>query len=423
MTKKSNNPGMESLIFRPAKVSWAINSYLMQNNARFERYFILSFLLVAGAFLGWAWNTTKAIVIDVPGELVTKTPPLPVSLSYSVKIKKILVANNQRVKKGDVLLHLNTFISAEQISEIQKTFFKLKENVDAEKRQSCPDSCELQLRLLAERGFPFLDKIDTGSDFYRELHDLSRQLKDYQTQLNYRAQLPATTASIKNEMANAQKKLKTIIASKAQKILAYEMEELKNKVIHLQAQYQEKVLSVQSSLEAARNALEVSIAKMPKSLTNYTANSTVVSPADGLLSFAELKGEGQLINPGQPLFFLNSSTSQLKIHLKIPNTDISKIRPEMPVRLDVSSYPAAEYGVQEGTISEIPEKLNFKNERQDNHFDVYAELKEPHVLFRGKIYPYRSGMTAKAKVILKHEKVLTYYYKKLLSIKDEVLGE
>src|SRR5688572_20835488 len=152
MTEKTNNPGVDSLIFKPSKVSWGINSYLINNESKFERIFISSILIVIFAFLFWAYSTSIAIVVDSQGELVTKAPPLPVSSSSSIKVKKILVANNQNVKKGDVLLHLNTYLPSEDISAIQETIATLKSNVELEKTKSCDSSCRQMIRNLAERG-------------------------------------------------------------------------------------------------------------------------------------------------------------------------------------------------------------------------------------------------------------------------------
>jgi multidrug resistance efflux pump len=360
--------------------------------------------------------------VDTAGEFITKSPPLPISLSNSVKVKKVLIKNNTRVKKGDSLLYLSSYISPNDFEIIQSTFNHLKTNVEAEKNKKCSEQCQLFLKMLSQRGFPFLSKIDTNADFYRELNDLLRYLKDYQSQLNLIEQLPATTASIQNEINMAQKKINAIVSRKAEKILSFELEELKSRVINLKSQYKEKILSSQSALEASRNNLEVILTRIPKTLSDYTANSTVFSPGDGLITFAEFKGEGQVINPGQNIFLLHSSTSNLKVNLKLPDTEISKVKSGMSVRLDVSSYPATEFGIQEATITEIPEKVNFNGQAKDNFFDVFAELKEPTLISRGKTYEYRSGMTAKAKIIVKHERVLTYYYKKLLSIKDDALG-
>ncbi len=205
--------------------------------------------------------------------------------------------------------------------------------------------------------------------------------------------------------------------------MGVEYDELNTRYENLKSQLREKTLNANASLKSARNAVEVVLQKIPQDLKNYVANSTIRAPADGVVSFVDLKGPGQNISPGQTLVYLQGAGSELGVRLKVSDSDIGKVRRGMDVKLDIASYPSSEYGVQSATIREIPQKLDTSGKQSDSTFDVYGDLAAQHVLFKGQKYPLRSGVSLRAKIIVSHETLLKYYLKQLLSLKDEYLGD
>ncbi len=418
-----NNPGAESLIFKPAKVSWVVNSFLARQDNGSLKWFVYAVLAVFIGMLTWCSLSEKAIVIDTMGEIIAKSPPIPVSTNSQMTIRSIRIKNNQIVKKDDILLVSTRDLSEADQKKINDTIERLKKNIVLEKLKNCSSGCKDELKAISEEGFAWMPRLESNSDLFRSMAELNKYLKEFIAQSSLMAELPSTTANIRFEIKSTQRQMKEIKKRKAERILAVEYEQLRSKLMGLESQLKEKSLSSSASLDSARNLLEITLQGLPTALKSYLSDAVIRAPSDGTITFTDVKGEGQIVSPGQVLFYLNSEKSELGVRLKIQDSDISKVKKGMEARLDITSYPAAEYGVQGARITDIPEKINSNGTPNDNSFDVFAELDTQGVRYRGKIYPLRAGVSLRAKIIAKHERLLLYYLKRLLSIKDEYLGE
>ncbi len=417
------NPGAESLIFKPSKVSWVVNSYLARQNNRNLKWFVYSVLFVCVSFITWCGFSEKAIVIDATGEIIAKSPPIPVTTSSSMTIHSIKVKDNEAVKKGDILVVSTRDLSEADQKKIGENIEHIQKNIDLDKKKQCGPTCFAELRMIADGGFPWMARLDSNSELSRSVSELNRYFKDYMTQYSALNELPTTTASLRFEIKNTQRQMNEIKKRNAEKILAMEYDQLHSKLVSLDSQLKEKTLGSRSSLNGSRNLVEISLQAVPTALKTYSADAVIRAPIDGTVSFVDLKGDGQIISPGQLLLYVNSEKSVLGAKLKLPDSDIAKVKKGMQVKLDISSYPASEYGVQESKVTEIPEKIAVAGRQADNTFDVYLDLEGQGVSYHGKTYPLRSGVSLRAKIIVKHEQLLFYYLKKLLSIKDDYLGD
>ena len=413
------DPGLESLIFKPAKVSWAINAFLAKQSNRGQKSFVYSVLAIVGGLVTWGYLSDHAIVIDSVGEIISKSPPIPVSASSTLTVKEILVKNNQTVKKDDVLVISTRNVGSDVEKQIDGSLSTLEKNIALDKRGACSQPCREHLQMVAGSSFPWLSKLDTSTEFYRNIGSLSKGLKDYVTQMGNLIALPTTTENLEFQIKSTRQKMDEIRRRNAQKILAVEYEDLQNKLLNFQGQVREKKLSAESSLTNSRNMVEVSLQQAVQTFSDYSSDSVIRAPLDGAIAFQELKGQGQIVGAGQIMMYVHSKNSELGVKLKLPEAEIAKVRKGMEVKLDISSYPASDYGVQSAEISEIPEKLDINDQKKDNNFDIYANLKTQGVQYRGQTLYMRSGVSLSAKIIVKHEKMIIFVWKKLLSIKDE----
>jgi multidrug efflux pump subunit AcrA (membrane-fusion protein) len=424
MSDKKQTSDIEALIFRPNKVSWGVQKAIIKLNPTIERITLLTIILALSAAAVWSHFSQKAIVVDATGEIVPVAAPIPMIAKSNFTIRRIPVKDNQALQKGDVVLETTRFLEEGEKEDIQRVFAELAELLKTEKDGKCTEVCLAALKAHSEDGLAFQDKIDQQTEFHRNILELNKSLKDYLIQLRLFRSLPETLVSLNNEMRILQKRIQEIERRKAQKILGLEYEEFQSKVISLRTQIRERELNTKSSLDNARTNYDITLGKTPQSFKKYLEDAIVTAPTSGRVRFANLKGVGQTFNPGETLFLMTQDSSELWLKFQVGEVDLSKVKPSQEARIDLSSYPASEYGIQKATVVEVLDKLPVENEQQRNpNFVGFAKLHRQDVEFKEKTYPLRIGMQGKVKIIVKHESVLTIFIKRIFSLKDEYLGD
>lgn len=424
MDKNKTTSDIEALLFRPSKVSWGVQTTIIKFNPRVERLVLLSIISSLVFAIVWAYFSQRAVVVDAMGEITPIASPIPMISKTGFTIKKISVKDNQTVLKDEIIIESTRSLIAEDKTRMEKVFSQLEDLFQKEESGSCDIDCLNSLKIISEDGLSFLDKIDQNTDFHREIVDLNKVLKDYYLQLKLEKTLPETLTSLNNEVRITKKRIHEIQIRKAQQILAIEYEELQNKLIGLQTQIREKEINTKSMLDSARTNYDISLGKISQSFKNYLENAIVRAPTTGRIRFANIKGVGQTIGGGETLFLITQASSDLWLKFSIAEVDLSKVKTGQLTRIDLSSYPASEFGIQKATIVEVLDKLPIENEQLKNpNFIGFAKLESQFVHFRNKKLPIRSGMMGKVKIIVKHESVLNIFMKKIFSIKDEYLGD
>lgn len=424
MSEKKHTSDIEALIFRPNKVSWGVQKAIIKLNPTIERITLVTIIAAITVGALWAHFSQRAIVVDATGEIVPIASPFPMITKSSFTIRRIAVKDNQNLQKGDIVLETTRFLEGPEKEEIQKVFADLAKNLKMEKEGLCAEACLGALKTISEEGLSFQDKIDQQTEFHRNILELNKSLKDYLIQLRLFKTLPETLVSLNNEMLILQKRISEIERRNAQKILGLEYEEFQSKLISLKTQIRERELNTKSALDNSRTNYDITLGKMPQSFKKYLEDAVVTAPTSGRIRFANLKGVGQTFNSGETLFLMTQDSSELWLKFQVSEVDLSKVKPSQEARIDLSSYPASEYGIQKATVVEVLDKLPVENEQQRNpNFIGYAKLARQTVEFKERTYPLRIGMQGKVKIIVKHESVLSIFIKRIFSLKDEYLGD
>ena len=424
MKDEKETSDIEALLFRPSKVSWGVQATIIKLEPRIERMTLFTIIFIIFLAIIWAYFSIKAVVVDASGEITPVAAPIPVMAKSSFTIKNILVKDNQTLLKDDLVIETTRHLDVRVRKDIELVFIDMAKLLSTEKQGLCRYDCMQKLKIIAEERLNFLDKIDQSMDFYREVVDLNRAFKEYYLQLRAVKVLPETLISLQNEIRINQKRISEIDKRRARQILALEYEELQNKVISLQTSVKEKELNSKSSIDSSRTNYDIALSKINQSFKYYNDNSVVRTSNTGKIRFSNLKGVGQTVSGGETLFLMTQSSSDLWLKFQISEADLSKVKVSQKVKIDLSSYPASEFGIQKATVVEILDKLPVENEQNKTpSFVGFAKLDSQYVRFKGKDFSLRSGMQGNVKIIITHETLLNIFIKKIFSIKEEYLGD
>ena len=212
---------------------------------------------------------------------------------------------------------------------------------------------------------------------------------------------------------------------------------------------QQEVIQLRGRLESAKNDLRTSnsiLNEAQNKLSNTIAATKIdsatrieenekqlaqlknqINEAKLTLSYQEinspLKGLVFDLQPAVPGYVVNTELPILKIvpiddlvaRVFVSNRDIAFLKVGQLVKVRVDAYAYNEFGEIKGTIDSIGSDVlepdsNFNFYR----FPVTIKIKDPHIIYKNKKLPLRTGMSLTANIVLRQRPVLSLFTERIL---------
>jgi multidrug efflux pump subunit AcrA (membrane-fusion protein) len=134
--------------------------------------------------------------------------------------------------------------------------------------------------------------------------------------------------------------------------------------------------------------------------------TAVAADADGVVLELPAADRGVAVGKGDLLWTLHPDGAGLRVELKLPNRDVGRVQPGMPISLRVDAYPVAEFGVVRTEVGVIAPAA-----REDPQlgwvYPVSAKLPQAWIEAHGKRFQVRPGMTATAEIVVGRRSMLS----------------
>ncbi|HIK07646.1 MAG TPA: HlyD family efflux transporter periplasmic adaptor subunit [Trichormus sp. M33_DOE_039] len=381
-------------------------------------------------------------------------------------IQKIQVIENQVVKQGDIIAHIDD--SAQQTQEKQ-----LKDKIYQGKQQII--QIDQQVRALKAQ-------INAETLYLQQTiasveADLSYQQRDYQNrQIITQTELQEAQASLelaKDERDRYQKAVEAGIVSQLQysekqqalKVAEARLQRSKaalrpsnaNVTIAKQriAQETAKAESLLASLNREQKALLQRRVELTSQITQsqqdlqqvklVQTKSILRSSVDGVIFKLNLRNPGQVVRVGDTVAQITPSNHTLIIKAFVAAQDITKVAVGQNAQLRVSAYPYPDYGVMTGTVIAIaPDatypQMNVGNSHQNfanagqgslnntanGYYEVTIQPHKPYFLKTADsvlsttkhLYPLQAGMEGNVDIISQEDTVLKFILRKMRLLTD-----
>ena len=406
----------EGLTYSASKVSWATADFLAEPSPLASRIFIyvlMAFLISSAVY---ARFSQVAISVDAHGSLVTEQAVFPIRPELSLKVSKLNVKENQKVKAGDVLLVSEDQISEQDYAKIAKQVGVLKDILAKDKAGNCPD-CLPALNRLADVAFD----VKNNGVIREKLAAVQGQIRELTTAENQVVNFSSITANTARQIKVAEGKLREIKKRKAQEMLAVQVEQLTGDVVSGHAALAERKQTLGTMIQQARDRLGVSLGGILAEVDQYRSQNTVVAPITGIVTQLKISGPGQLISPGQDVLSIVPSDSIFVGELNVENRDISKIKQGMAVKIKLDALSEREYGSVSGSVQTVP--VNVSGTDAQAVYKVLVHLDRQSLIKNGTEYPFRLGMTLNGSVITRYESLLQVGIRKLFNIKEDLFKD
>ncbi len=333
---------------------------------------------VTGFALGWLALAKTEEIVTAPGKLEPLGVVKDVQMPVGGVVDQVLVKEGDRVKKGQLLLKLDTEATQDRKASVEKTIlFK-----------------EQQLSLKQEELTRYLAVNDTEQQVLRDSLLLEQEVLSRLDKLN-------------REGATAE----------------LQFLQQRNKVQEVAGQLQQaKVerLRQRAILEQGSRELESNLADLRSKLIELNVNiryQAIRAPEAGLVFELKPKSKGFVAETSEPVMKI-VPFDRLEARVEVPSKDIGFVQVGKAADISIDSFPASDFGVLQGTVRKIgsdalpPDQL-----KQFYRFPVDIRLSSQQLKLKsGAILPLQVGMSLTANVKLRK---VTYLQLLLSDFKDK----
>jgi len=333
---------------------------------------------VTGFALAWLALAKTEEIVTAPGKLEPLGVVKDVQMPVGGVVDQVLVKEGDRVKKGQLLLRLDTEATQDRKASVEKTIqFK-----------------EQQLSLKQEELTRYLAVNDTEQQVLSDSLVLEKEVLSRLDKLN-------------REGATAE----------------LQFLQQRNKVQEVAGQLQQaKVerLRQQAILEQGARELSSNLADLRSKLIELNVNiryQAIRAPEAGLVFELKPKSKGFVAETSEPVMKI-VPFDRLEARVEVPSTDIGFVQVGKAADISIDSFPASDFGVLQGKVRKIgsdalpPDQL-----KQFYRFPVDIRLNSQQLKLKsGASLPLQVGMSITANVKLRK---VTYLQLLLSDFKDK----
>lgn len=315
--------------------------------------------------------------VPAPIVVTSQNPPEKIEARSNSKIEKIFIKDHQKVKKGDIMMVLQSTANYQDVLKLKK----LVDSIASDQLLSFPVKEVSHFKLGELQG----DYNSFAKAFQDE--SLFTRLQPYAPE-NIAANLSISESRSRIVTLKQQKNLELAKAELSRKSYQRSQElfnqgviasvELENeKIKYLQAQQNLENLNISlsqlqesiSNFNKTKSGTAINTEKdkityssqtlqlfeqLRKSLKQWEQSYLIISSTDGMASFQQFYGENQFVKAGDPILsILPDRTDQLVGRMSVPTINSGKIIPGEKVLIKLDNYRFQEYGIIEGKVQNI----------------------------------------------------------------------
>lgn len=339
------------------------------------------------------------------------SPPVKVVVETGGEIREIRIKNNSLVDRDQVIAIIENPASFEDVSWL-KQVLKSGNSFDSLRKY------RLNLGELTTPTLQYLDasgrlELFTNLNLYQKQQEALKEkiqalefLKD--KQLDQRQLISRNLELTQKDFARSEKLNKEQVISsqqfetaekdliRAKRELASINELIGNSNLSIASLKNDLIqLELKSQEEYAKLNLvkDQSLSNLQNAIISWNKRYLITAPIKGRITFLEDWSDGNYVESGKQLFWIESEYSNAIGKVKLPMFKSSKVKNGQTVQIKLESYPFEEFGMLLGkvrSISSVP---------KDNHYLIDVEFPDGLVTSYGKRLDFRQEMKGTASIV------------------------
>lgn len=304
-------------------------------------------------------------------------PPTKLISTKSGYLNKLHAVNNQKVKKGQLLISYNSEANYKDVLFLYEKLLLVKQT-DQSSILSLSFTDDYSIGELQKYLYQFLDKqkqyslrvkgiseVTNKSDKQKQISSLENGI-EYSTVLrdNLAIQIENTQIQLKNEEAmvkmdklsqselNKTRDKLTVLSSNLNATEA-EIKDKQFKISNLKSDLVNLSVSSEKGREVALSEMNAAFVQFKSIVSQWISSHLIISPTDGTVQVTnKFLKSGQYVNKDEPLLIIiQPQSNKMKGIMNVPFNESGNIKRNQKVLVRLNSYPASKYGIIQGKVA------------------------------------------------------------------------
>lgn len=382
----------------------------------------------------WAHFSEVEEVASANGELIPSAQVRPIRALGNGSIQDVKKREGETVRKGEVLVQLDSTLSQVDVDRLQKSAQLIREDIarlDAERMGQSIAGSNLQNQLLSARLREFENNQAAA------IAEANRQIATVDENRVRLSRLQENLINARTNLKNAQERersLGSLLESNAVPRLDYieaqdRVTDAEDKVITLEKEFsaqQDKIRQSQQAFQSAQSqAARVGSQRRSEILTELNKRREELANIEGQLEEAKkqrdkdkveapfdgtiyaVKATRGPVQAGEELMSVAPKGENLLLEVKVLNRDIGFIRQGMRAKVKMATFPYQEFGIVEGIVENVsPNAIADKD--LGPIFMTRVRLQKRTIKVRNQDVDLTPGMAATAEIVTRKKSILTF---------------
>lgn len=384
-------------------------------------------ILMVGFVLAWSIIGKIDVVVNANGKVISIGNSKTISAIEVARVDKIFVNEGMFVKKGELLLELNTDI------------------LDAEKERAQADLISATINKTIAQNLIIAvknDKLPLPTTIHSQLNELplfkrdeaynilKSQFMDY---YNKKSRYDDEITNIKiliTQLSKIVKDLKQLQDKQLISLHSYlekeqSLTEYKGKLVTNENERQIlKSETQQKAFEVLREATH-NYETAQKDVMRASSRKRIMqveSPVDGTVQQLTVHTIGGVVPAAQPLMNIVPKNAAIEIEAFVENKDVGFVKEKQRVAIKFDAFEYTKYGTVDGEITHVS-RDSINDEKRGLIYSLRIKLKQGTIEVDGKDTEISPGMSINAEIKIGTRRVIEYLLSPLMRYKRESLNE
>lgn len=310
---------------------------------------VFTLLIVA---IVWACLSKIDVVVTSSGSIQPVGNISSLNSYTSGTIKSINVEEGAYVKKGDILVELDTqsieidvesLNSQREILEAQKVIYTLIKNSE--------DVSNVDITTYSENLQPYIMTIIDNDKAYRNNLSVLESAKENAGLTRDIAQIKRDDYNVDSNVSMAEFNAQELVLKQAEN----EFIQAELNVLKAQTSYSEQINSSISDINSKLKQAESELEKYQLSLEYQK----ITAPVNGYINSIAVNNIGETVTSAQQIATIVPADAPVEMVCYVKNMDIADIQVNMNAEIKLEAYPYNKYGAVKGTVKYIsPSSFN-----------------------------------------------------------------
>jgi hemolysin D len=405
-------------------------------------------IVAALAFaLGWSCIGKIDLVAVAPGKVIAADKTKVIQPAEVGVVKRILVADGQTVRAGDVLIELEAAATATGADTARQREALMAARLEAARHEALARGLPMRAPLGAPKALVESETRAMASQH----HEHRAKLAEFDAEVVRRTAEINAVRELANKLAQtlpiAQRRAddyKNLVEQKFVSQHGYlDREQARIENERDLAFQQARVAQLVAAVDETRRRRDSVVAEFERAEINAKVDAdkraallaqelvkaetrqqqqTLTAPVDGVVQQLAVHTVGGVVTPAQALMVITPSEYQAEVEALLENRDVGFVKVGQHVEVKVDTFPFTRYGTIPGTVSFVSSDA-IQDEKRGLVFQARVKLDKPAIRVDEREVSLTPGMAVTAEIATAHRRIIEFFLDPIRKTTGEALIE